>query len=115
MKVTQLNVRCAIISCTDDRLSDSLTQLPKLEIGNFSCLTFISPSVFYSLWFLVFTKDVDKVADEETDKVVEEVGKVKKWQFSSFLDWQENGSRGFGSLVGGIHGLSKISWPHFHL
>ena len=96
MKVTQLNVRCAIISCTDDRLSDSLTQLPKLEIGNFSCLTFISPSVFYSSWFLVFTKDVDKVADEETDKKM--------------------GHGGLGpSLVVYIHGLSKISWPHFHL
>ena len=69
----------------DDRLSDSFTQLPKLEIGNFSCLTFISPSVFYSSWFLVFmdvdkfTKEVDKVANEETDKVIKEVGKVEKW------------------------------------
>ena len=98
MKVTQMNVRCASISCTDDRLSDSLTQLPKLKIRNFLCLTVISPSVFYSSCFLVFmdvdkfTKEVDKVADEETDTVVEEVGKVEEWQFSSFLDWRENSS-----------------------
>ena len=39
-----------------------------------------------------FTKEVDKVADEETDTVVEEVGKVEEWQFSSFLDWRENSS-----------------------
>ena len=69
----------------DDRLSDSFTQLPKLEIGNFSCLTVISPSVFYSSWLSVFmdvdkfTKEVDKVANEETDKVIKEVGKVEKW------------------------------------
>ena len=33
--------RCASISCTGDRLSDS----SKLQIGNLSCLTIISPSV----------------------------------------------------------------------
>ena len=51
-----------------------------------------------------FSKEVDKVANEETDKVIKEVGKVEKWQFSSFLDWRENGSRGFGSHIGGVHG-----------
>ena len=61
--------------------------------------------VVYGVQFMYvdkFAKEVDKVADEETDKVVEEVGKVKKWQFSSFF-WRETGSRGFGSNVGGVH------------
>ena len=42
--------RCASISCTDhrDSLTHSLTDIPKLEIGHFSCLTALSPSVLYS-------------------------------------------------------------------
>ena len=51
--------------------------------------------VVYGVQFMYvdkFAKEVDKVADEETDKVVEEVGKVEEWQFSSFLDWRENSS-----------------------
>ena len=39
--------RCASISCTDHR--NSLTHGPKLEIGLFSCLTALSPSVLYSI------------------------------------------------------------------
>ena len=63
--------------------------------------------VVYGVQFMYvdkFAKEVDKVADEETDKVVEEVGKVKKWQFSSFLDWRERQSRGFGSYIVGVYG-----------
>ena len=42
--------RCASISCTDhrDSLTHWLTDIPKLEIGHFSCLTALSPSVLYS-------------------------------------------------------------------
>ena len=39
--------RCASISCTDHR--NSLPHGPKLEIGLFSCLTALSPSVLYSI------------------------------------------------------------------
>ena len=45
--------RCASISCTDDchRLTDS----SKLEIGNFSCLIVLPPTLSYSIqweWFV---------------------------------------------------------------
>ena len=45
--VKTLIFRCASISCTDHR--NSLTHGPKLEIGLFSCLTALSPSVLYSI------------------------------------------------------------------